>query len=296
VFKRNIGPEGRGPVFSKGSTVNYLANIFIPLLLAPVLDYHPSNWTWIFFILAIIQLIHVIVLFQLRVRVEDHESSPHSDCFSFQSVVIDPWKNSWDLMKQRADFRHYQLVFLFGGTGLILAQPVLPIFFEQVLQLSYTQLTFAVSLCKGVGFAMTSPLWAQVFNRISINLFNFFVTTLAGLFALILVTIQQEVFLLYFAYLVYGIMQAGSELSWNLAGPRFAKQEDSTLYTSVNVAMVGLRGSIAPFIGELLFLTTNFTTVFLCSAACCLTGAFYSYWLEFQERKTIDEMQKIATE
>ncbi|WP_052236385.1 MFS transporter [Candidatus Protochlamydia amoebophila] len=286
IFKRNIGPEGRSAIFSKGSTVNYLANIFVPLLLAPILDYYPLIWTEIFFILALIQLAHVVFLLRLKVRLEEHESSSFApNSFSFRSVIFDPWKNSWQLMKQRPDFRNYQIVFLLGGTGLILSQPVLPLFFEQILHLSYTQLIFAVSLCKGIGFAITSPLWANAFNRISINLFNFFVTALAGLFAIVLATIQQEVLWLYLAYLIYGIMQAGSEMSWHLAGPRFAKQEDSTLYTSVNIAMIGLRGCIAPFIGELLFCTTNFSVVFFCSAGCCLAGAFYSYWLEFQDRK-----------
>lgn len=292
IFKLNITPDERGKVFSKGSTVNYLANIAIPLLIAPIMDWHPANWKWIFFLLAFIQLFHVLLLFRLKVNLAnycEHSLEDMKESFSLQSVIVGPWKNSLNLMKQRPDFRNYQLVFLFGGTGLILAQPVLPLFFEQVLQLSYTQLAFAVSLCKGIGFALTSPIWAQWFNRISINLFNFYVTAFAGLFAIILVLMNEQVEWLYVAYLIYGVMQAGSELSWNLAGPQFAQKEDSTLFTSVNVAMVGLRGCVAPFFGELLFLSSNFTVVFLCSASFCLTGACYSIWLDARSRKTAQQ-------
>ena len=288
IFKLNIQADERGKVFSKGSTVNYLSDIAVPLLIAPILDYHPSSWMWIFFALAFIHLSQVFFLLKLKVNLENYCSTTNEikeESFSFQSVLIGPWRNSWNLMKQRSDFRNYQIVFLLGGSGLILAQPVLPIYFEQVLQLSYTQLAFAVSLCKGVGFALTSPIWARGFNRISINRFNFYVTVFAGVFALIFVIMNQQVAWVYLAYLIYGVMQAGSELSWNLAGPRFSQKEDSTLFTSVNIAMVGLRGCIAPFFGELLFLSSHFTIVFLCSASFCLTGACYSLWLDFRSEK-----------
>jgi predicted MFS family arabinose efflux permease len=289
VFKLNIDAEKRGPVFSKGSTINYLSNIGLPLLIAPIMDYYPPSWKWIFFGLAFVQLFDLIILAKLRINFENcpsNENVPSKESFSIPSLIIGPWKNSWNLMKLRPDFRNYQIVFMLGGTGLILAHPVLPIFFEQILHLSYTEMALAVSVCKGIGFALTSPIWAKWFNRISIHLFNFHVTAFAGLFALIFVWMNHQVGWVYFAYLIYGVMQAGSELSWNLAGPRFAKNEDSTLFTSVNVAMVGLRGCVAPFFGELLFLSSNFTVVFLCSALFCFSGAFYSAFLEIKSRKS----------
>ena len=50
----------------------------------------------------------------------------------------------------------------------------------------------------------------------------------------------------YAAYTMFGIMQAGSTLSWHLSGPIFSKEKDSTLFSGVSVAMVGLRGCIFP--------------------------------------------------
>ncbi|MBA2367857.1 MAG: MFS transporter [Candidatus Protochlamydia sp.] len=296
VFKLNIEAEKRGAVFSKGSTINYLSNIGLPLLIAPIMDYYPPSWKWIFFGLAFIQLLDLIILAKLKINFKNQpssENSPSKKSFSIHSLIVGPWKNSWNLMKFRPDFRNYQIVFMFGGTGLILAHPVLPIFFEQVLHLSYTEMAFAVSVCKGIGFALTSPVWAKWFNRISIHLFNFHVTAFAGIFALLFVWMNNQVGWVYLAYFIYGVMQAGSELSWNLAGPRFAKNEDSTLFTSVNVAMVGLRGCVAPFFGQLLFLSSNFTVVFLCSALFCFSGAFYSAVLEIRNRKSAQIISQI---
>lgn len=294
IFKLNVSAEERGKVFSRGSTVNYLANIVIPLIVAPLMDAYPGSWKWIFFFLACLQLFHLFLLSQLKVNFASTISSEKEgrEALSFQAILWGPWKKSWALMKERSDFRNYQIVFIFGGAGLILAQPVLPLFFEEVLHLSYTQLAFATSLCKGVGFALTSPIWARWFNRISIHAFNFHVTAAAGLFALILVFMGNQVGWIYIAYFIYGLMQAGSELSWHLAGPKFSQKEDSTLFTSVNVMMVGLRGCVAPFLGELLFLFSNSTTVFFVSALLCLTGSMYSLWLSVKAKETLGLLHK----
>ncbi len=293
IFKLNISTEERGKVFSRGSTVNYLANIVIPLIVAPIMDANPGSWKWIFFFLASLQPLHLYLLSQLKVNLPysgEKRDEASSFSSSFHSMIWEPWKKGWLLMKERSDFRGYQIAFLFGGGGLILVHPVLPLFFKEVLHLSYTQLAFATSLCKGVGFALTSPLWARWFNRLSIHAFNFHVTAAAGLFALILVFRGHQVGWIYIAYFVYGVMQAGSELSWHLAGPKFSQKEDSTLFTSVNVMMVGLRGCVAPFLGEWLFLSSNSTTVFFASALLCLTGAFYSLWLAIKFKETPQEV------
>ncbi len=166
----------------------------------------------------------------------------------------------------------------------MIMHPVLPIFFKQNLQLSYTELTLATILCKSIAFAVTSPLWARWMNRIPIHMFNCYVTLFASIFAVFIIAADYQVGWLYLAYFIYGLMQAGSELSWNLSGPIFSKNNDSTLYTGVNVAMVGIRGAIAPFLGELIYLHSNAVTVFFCGGALCFLGSCYSLLHYMKER------------
>jgi hypothetical protein len=181
---------------------------------------------------------------------------------------------------------------MFGGAGLIIMQPVLPIFFKETLQLSYTQLSFATSLCKGIAFACTAPFWTHWLNRISINLFNCYVNLFSVLFVGFILAASFDTAWIYVAYLIYGTMQAGSELSWNMSGPIFAKEKDSTLYTGVNVAMVGVRGCFAPFVGEALYLLTNASTVFISSGCLCLIGACYSLF----SKQARQEQERVLNE
>jgi hypothetical protein len=291
IFKINEPKEKRGNIFSKGASANYVIMIFFPLLCSPWIDAYPHIWKWFFFFFAAIQTLNALLLLCIKIRTfsESSEQFVSYNLISLKSIVLDPWKNCWALIKERADFRQYQIVFMFGGAGLILMQPVLPIFFKETLQLSYTQLSLATSLCKGLAFACAAPFWAKQLNRISINLFNCCVNLCAALFVVFILVATFDTSWIYVAYLVYGTMQAGSELSWNLSGPIFSKDKDSTLYTGVNVAMVGIRGCFAPFLGEALFLLTNASTVFIGSGCLCLAGACYSLLSYGKQEKTVVE-------
>lgn len=287
ILRINLSHNERGKVFSLGSTAHYLANILIPILISPLIDYYPGIWKPIFFILAFIHFLNIILISFIKIKnCESTDIIQSYSHFSIKSILIAPWKNCWSLIKNRKDFRNFQIVFMFGGSGIMLMQPIFPIFFKQTLQLSYTELTLAISFCKGIAFAISSPAWAKKLHQIPIYLFNSYVTFLAGTFAFLVMASAYQTYLIYIAYLVYGIMQAGSELSWNLSGPIFSKDKDSTLFTGVNVAMVGLRGCFVPFLGEILFLHSNSLTVFVCGGCLCLSGCVYSLMLNYYARET----------
>lgn len=294
ILKLNLPSESRNVVFSKGSIVNYSANIAIPLLVAPLLDGYPHIWKWVFFGFAALNSLNVLLLLNLKVKSEPKENDEYRayQLNSLSSIIMDPWKNGWALIKERADFRNYQVVFMLCGAGLMVMQPILPIFFKETLQLTYVQLTLATSFCKGISFVISSPYWANWLSRLSINLFNGYVCGFAALFACLIIGSKILFGCIYIAYLMYGIMQAGSELSWNLSGPIFSKEKDSTLFTGLNVAAVGIRGCIAPFMGELLLLNTNSPiVVFVCGGAMCAMASIYSLWLFSQPQQTSENMK-----
>lgn len=286
VFKINLPKEMRSQVFSQGSITSYLVSTLVPLLLAPWMDFDPHVWRWLFFGLALVQVLNIGLTLCLQIKRYDQSTDIYPDyqISSFYSLVVEPWRNCWTLMHNRSDFRNFQIVFMFGGAGLMIMHPVLPVFFKQNLQLSYMELTLATVLCKSIAFALTSPIWARWMNRVSIHMFNFYVTLFAAIFAIFIIAADFQLGWLYLAYFIYGLMQAGSELSWNLSGPIFSKHNDSTLYTGVNVAMVGIRGAIAPFLGELIYLHSNAEAVFFIGGALCFTGSCYSLLLYMKER------------
>lgn len=154
-------------------------------------------------------------------------------------------------------------------------QPSLPLFFVEELHFSYTEMALAISACKGIGFLLTSRLWASWFNRVNIYRFNGVVTFFAALFPFLLILGMHHVAWVYLAFLLYGTMQAGSELSWNLSGPVFSGNMESSSYTGINVVLVGIRGMIGPALGGLLCSLSGPSASLFLGALFCFLGAAY---------------------
>lgn len=282
ILKIRIHPEERSKIFSNGSSINYLTSLFFPLAVSYWMDIHEGIWRWVFFMTAILSFLSIFLM--AKIPIPKDEQQENRDSFK----LIKPWQSFIQLMVARPDFAHFQLIFMFGGLGLMIMQPALPIFTVEVLQLSYTKLVIAISICKGIGFALTTRTWASFFNRVNIYFLTFLMCFLAALFPIVLMAASVHWLWVYGAYLVYGIMQAGSELCWNLSGPRFAKEENSSAYTGVNVVLVGLRGCVGPFLGGYLSVISNSYLPLMVGCFSCLIGAFFALYsskkyLEFKK-------------
>jgi hypothetical protein len=122
-------------------------------------------------------------------------------------------------------------------------------------------------------------MWVKFFNRSRIFIFCAYVTLAAAAFPLLLLFAHTSSSIIYIAYLGYGVMQGGSELSWKMSGPVFALEKDSAPYSSVNILAVGVRGLIFPYLGSFLFIQTGSPVVILLSGMglCLLATAFLSY-------------------
>ncbi len=276
ILKIRIHSDARSKIFSTGSSINYLTSLFFPLMVSHWMDVDINIWRWVFFMTASLSFLSIFFLASIPIpKDEFHE---HKQPFNFSYTLIKPWKNFIKLMALRPDFGHFQLIFMFGGLGLMIMQPALPAFTVEILQLSYTKLVIAISVCKGIGFALTTRTWASFFNKIDIYFLTFIMCFLAALFPVFLMAASIHWLWVFAAYLVYGTMQAGSELCWNLSGPRFAKHENSSIYTGVNVMLVGIRGCIGPFLGGFLLVITNSYLPLMVGGLSCFCGALFALY------------------
>jgi len=271
ILKINIPGITREKVFAWGSSMGYIGDALLPFVLGYALDGYFEAWRWLFPLAASLSLIAAFI--QRKIPVKGASSTPGN------ISLTEPWKKAWALIKSRPDFARFQIGFMIAGSGLMVLQPALPAFFVDVLDLSYTKLAIALTLCKGVGFALSSPIWARWLGKGDIYLFTSFVTLMLALFPLSLMLATGNILWLYFGYVAYGIMQAGSNLSWNLSGPIFSKEEDSSIYSGINVATVGLRAIFVPAIGSYIAGAFGSTSVMwlgsvLCLVACLSLVAF----------------------
>lgn len=281
ILKMHLPDTTQAKIFSYGAALSYGIGVVLPIFFGKLLDIDVQSWRYLFPATALLSLGGLF--FQWRIPMTKNLSIQPLPKESFSSLFSKPWKNAWSLLKNRPDFARYQLGFMLGGGGLMIWQPALPIFFIDFLHLSFTELAIAIALCKGIGFTLTSRPWANLLNRLNIYKTSSLVIFLACLFPICLIGAQLHLMWIFFAYLIYGIMQAGSELTWHLSGPLFSGREDSSSYSSVNVLSAGLRGCIAPCIGALLCSYTSATWALVIGGVLCL---FASLQLTLANRKS----------
>ena len=253
---------------SLGSTIDYCGAGLLPFVLGVVLDQYECSWRWLFPLTALLGIGSTLLLYRIPVVAATSIEQPRS--ISLQERLVNPWRDAWSLLRNNIGFAHFQIGFMLGASGIMIMQPALPMFFVDTLNLSYTKMLLAIAACKGIAFAITSPFWVRLFQRMNIYSFCGLVTLLTAAFPFALLSAQFHIGFLYAAYLLYGVMQAGSELGWHMSGPIFAKDQESVVYSGTNVLMVGIRGCFAPALGAFLFPIIGSTGVMLLCAVLAL--------------------------
>lgn len=265
ILKLNMPHPRRKRIVSSASAISYVAGAILPLIFAPLMDASPGIWRMLFPIAAMLSLCGMYFQWRIPIDTETIKTIKKP-----KYHPLKPWKDAWNLCMSRKDFFTFQIGFMFGGGGLMIMQPALQSFFVDSLNLSYTTLAIAIALCKGIGFALTSRMWAHLMGKMNIFRLCAIVTVFAALFPVILLLGKFNLSWIYAAFLIYGVMQAGSELSWHMSGPIFAKEEDSSRFSSVNVMSVGIRGLFAPLLGMLLCTSFGSPTALLIGGGLCL--------------------------
>jgi MFS family permease len=275
VLKLHIPHVSRHSLFAYASTLSYVGSALFPCFFGWLMDDFHDMWRWIFVASALFSLGGIMLQAQIP-SVESQEVDAKR-AFTMSHWLLHPWKNVYQLLTSRPDFVRFQLAFMLGGAGLMVIKPVIPGYFTEVLHLSYTELGVALALCKGVGYALTSQTWARWFGKTNIYRFLTLVTFIACLFPLGLLMSQYSLSLFYAAWIGYGVMQAGSEMGWKMSGMAFSGNQDSTLFTTVNVLAVGIRGCIVPPLGGFLATQGYVVEALFLGSLLSLLSACYSF-------------------
>lgn len=292
ILKLNLPESMLGNTFAKGSLIGYCGNILSPFLIGWLLDDYHQAWRWLFPLGALISLTAVFISIKIPIPFSAEHSgqlpitSPREP---FLKQLAAPWKSTWQILRGNSDFCKFQWGFMLGGAGTMIAQPVLPQFFVDILNLSYTEMTIALACLKGIGFVLSTPIWMRQLNRVNIFRFASWPPFWVSLFSACLLASQWHIAWLFVAYFCYGVMEGGSSLAWNLSGPIFAKKTDSSAYSNTNVLAVGVRACVIPPLGSFMGILCGSPAVIFVGGIICLIGNLtflnYSSKLEPEEEK-----------
>lgn len=267
VLKRKLPKGSREQIFSLFYLLCFVESGVLGMWFGGMLDAHTIDWKMLFCFAACLGL--TSLLFFSFLKVPPLQSVEEKSSISF----IQPWRESFQLIRQNRDFASFQGVFMVGGSALMLMLPAISSYYADTLRLSYTNITTARFLFMAIGVGLSSFLWTKGLSQIPLLKLTVGVLFGFGLFPVALLMAQIDLWFLYLAFFIYGIAQAGSHLIWNLSGTFFAADGDSSPYTRANLLMHALRGAIMPLIGGLLCDLFGSVSVLCLGALLCLYGA-----------------------
>lgn len=276
ILRKRLSLQALTRTVAQGSAINYGAILVLPVIFSYFMDQDKTLWKYLFVGMAFVQILNLFVLLLVpKLSLQT----------GIQQVGRYGIKEGWKLLSEYPSFSRYLIMFFLGGAGIVALQPILPIYFKETLHLSYVELSVAFSFLRGLAFLLTSPLWVRYASQNSLFALNSWVNTLSTffIFFLLIAPLGREWLLI--AYLFYGAMQAGCELSWNISGPYFSKEQDSIPFSSLNLCFISLRGILFAFLGDFLFKLGGALPVFYFAAFLCLVSIFYALQLHYKEAK-----------
>lgn len=271
ILKQNIPPGARENFFSWSCAFNFLGGLVLGMF-ALGIWMNAQDWKLLFLISALIGLIAVVVLRRIPVDTSQIKDRP-----SNRNSLITPWKDSWNLVRQRPDFARFQIGFMMGGIGLMLIMPALVLFAADDLAISHIDMTMSRFVWMGLGFVLATPFWKRKIALKGIYRLTGIVCLFFALCALCWMLAALSLAWFFVAFFLYGVAQAGSHLIWHLSGPLFAGSGDSSLFSTVNILTVGLRGLIVPCMAGFLCNVIGPLPVLALGLMWCLAGSIYLF-------------------
>lgn len=273
ILKLNMPRKSREKLFSISQSLGFAEGIFIALGLGVLLDTYTASWKILFMLSGLLGIFSTLLQGKLPIQGEKNENPKQSSIKEID--LLSPWKEAWQLMKSQPDFARFQWGFMAGGAGIMLIIPALALYYADVLHLSHTDMALGRCLFMGVGYVISSPCWAWALNRYEFPRLTSLICLGFGLFPLLIICASLSLFWFFTAFILWGIVQAGSHLLWNLSGTIYSGSKDSSPYTSVNILTVGLRGCIAPLLGGVLCDFLGPLPVFFLGMTACVYGGWH---------------------
>lgn len=285
LLKINLQKDHREKIYTRCFIFSFIESILLGFIITGFLNKSMISWQMLLGISTLISLSSI--LFQIQVPLP---TSPTATPIQqkLSEKIITPWKDALSLLKSKPRFFRFQCGFMLGGIGLMLVSPCLSLFCVDTLHLSHSEITFGRSVLMGIGIIASSYFWRKMISKQKTEqiLINVLIGFSIYLFCLYFAAIN--IWFFYLSFTLYGLAQAGSHLLWNLSGPLFAGNDDSSQFSRVNILMVGLRGATAPALGGLLCSYFGPAPIILLGAIICFAGSWYMFLSKPKEKEVLN--------
>ncbi|MFO8026523.1 MAG: hypothetical protein R6U56_02535 [Opitutales bacterium] len=238
IYTKNYTARERGSRMTVPFILTAIFAIFFSFAGGLVLDWKISAYPLIFLVMAVAALVAAYTCLRMP-------SSPLS-----REHVGNPWQNL-SLIWKDGFFGFLLGSWMLLGLGNLIALPVRVDYLanpEFGINADNTTIAVLMMVIPATARILSTKMWGYFFDRLHFvttrNLLNVFFLLSIGLFFF-----SSNLIVLGTAMAFQGLAMGGGKIFWSLWVTKIAPEEKVSSYMSIHMALTGLRGTMAPFLG-----------------------------------------------
>ena len=238
VYSRNYGYKERGKRLSWNFIVSALIGMILSYIGGSYLDCQSADPGLIFRIMGMVSLASALALFLIP-------SQPIKKGKHTQGLM-----DSLDLLKEDRLFASMLIAWMIMGLGIIMTLPLRIEYLggESGLHLTNEQIALVTVVVFSIARILSSRLWGELFDRVRFLSYRISLNLL--LISATLVYFHAESIIgVSIGAALAGVGVGGSKIAWSLWVTKLAPEGMEARYMGAHVALTGLRGALAPFLG-----------------------------------------------
>ena len=238
VYSRNYGSKERGKRLSWNFIFSALIGMILSYVGGSYLDGQSADPGLIFRIMGMVSLASALALFLIP-------SQPIKKGRHTQGLM-----DSLNLLKEDRLFASMLLAWMIMGLGIIMTLPLRIEYLggESGLHLTNEQIALVTVVVFSIARILSSRLWGELFDRVRFLSYRISLNLL--LISATLVYFHAESITgVSIGAALAGVGVGGSKIAWSLWVTKLAPEGMEARYMGAHVALTGLRGALAPFLG-----------------------------------------------
>jgi hypothetical protein len=198
-----------------------------------------------------------------------------------KDILVFPLRNVKRIFNENKPFFRFEVYFFLYGMAFMVIMPAVPVYAVDVLNLSYTPISIARGLIYQSLLIIFMPLMGRLHGTGNPTKFCGYAFIVLAFYPLIFMAAQypvisnvfpDKVYVVYAAFVVFGIGMSAINISWTLGSIFYAPPFEVSNYQAVHITLTGLRGLFSPAIGYMVMKLFNVNYTFVLSAILFLTG------------------------
>jgi len=272
-----------GYFFGIISSLNKLIMMAVTFGYGLLLDYDADAYRYVFPFVAILGVISIFFLSKL---------APEKQCPKTKILIKTQVKQSMQQMLKtilnNKPYMHFEIGFMLYGFAFMGSVTLIPLFFDQILDLNYSSVAFYRNSYNILAILML-PFFGRLIGKIDPR--KFAIITFLSMFMYVFFMAATayfpasfnfwniQFFYMMIGYIIFhGVFAATMSLLWSIGSAYFCNKEDAGLYQSIHLSLTGLRALIAPIMGIIFFEMWGFTAAFSLTMSLLIIGVVIMVW------------------